>query len=192
MDKCQGVLVPDGTRHCFVEERGMGKRTEFRAFKKDPLSPSVDHFIPRSMGGDDDPENLHIVHWYDQLVQGGLIQGPILGKQTQVNRSSEERSKHGRMANQFSQAARTTEQRRKAFAIWQERMSKKGVAAHQKRWNSLSPEEKQTIASARTSKAWAGMTPEERSIRAKRACHTRYHTGPDARPCNCKHLLEEE
>ena len=171
MNRCEGVLIPDGTRHCFVVERGLGKRNEFHAIKRGKLSPSVDHFLPKSMGGTDDPENLHIVHWYDQLVQGGLIQGPVLGTQTQANRSAEERSKHGRMANRFSQAARTTEQRQAAIQSWVWEMSRKGIEARK------------------------NMTPEA-VLRRKNGQilggHNRWHTGPDARPCNCKHLEEEK
>jgi hypothetical protein len=76
---CGGVLVPDGTgghrRTCFVEERGLGRRDEFRPFRGEyePLSPSTDHFTPKSHGGTDDPSNLHVVHYLDQLVQGGLL-----------------------------------------------------------------------------------------------------------------------
>jgi hypothetical protein len=66
--KCGGVLIPDGTRHCFVQERG--QHPSGRSFNNRELSLSVDHVIPRSQGGAGGP--THLVHYYDQCVQGGF------------------------------------------------------------------------------------------------------------------------
>ena len=62
---CEGVWLPDGTVRCFVEE--------FRYTSDYALS--VDHIIPQSQGGTDDPANLHEVHLGCQNRQGGYIGG---------------------------------------------------------------------------------------------------------------------
>jgi hypothetical protein len=81
--KCGGVQVLDGTRHCFVEERGLGTR----AFGEGQLRASEDHYVPKSMGGSDSPDNLHLAHFYCQAVQGGFLA---------PNKTSEQYAKMGR------------------------------------------------------------------------------------------------
>ena len=36
----------------------------------DPLSPTLDHVIPRSLGGADDPSNLRSAHWACNVMRG--------------------------------------------------------------------------------------------------------------------------
>ena len=63
---CGGVMIADGTRHCFVAE---GYAT--RELTSWDLQLTVDHIIPRSMGGAEDGPT-HLAHMYCQCVQGGF------------------------------------------------------------------------------------------------------------------------
>lgn len=106
---CAGVLVPDGEGHrrvCFVQERA--EHHTGRPFTERELRPSVDHFIPLSMGGLNEWSNLHIVHKYDQNVQGGSFGGRVAGKMNGWPKMSHE---HHVKAGQAGAAALTPEQR---------------------------------------------------------------------------------
>src|ERR1035441_930406 len=64
--ECGGVLIPDGTRHCYVVERGITGPPK-------RLQIELDHIIPISLGGSPDGPT-HPVHAYCQRVQGGYCQ----------------------------------------------------------------------------------------------------------------------
>jgi hypothetical protein len=66
MTICGGVLIPDGTRHCYVEERGITGPPWRLVFE-------LDHITPLSMGGAKDGPT-HMAHFYCQRVQGRLLQ----------------------------------------------------------------------------------------------------------------------
>ena len=193
MEACKGVLVPDGTRHCFVEERGLGRRNEFRLGGNkgkgrgkgvyEPLRPSIDHWIPKSQGGTDDSDNLHVVHDYDQCVQGAMF-GNASSYWT-----SNKKKEHARMMRDARNPEKITENAIKGY------FKRNATAEQLSAWGkvggkSLTPE--QRSAAGRASQA--ARTPEEKSelgrrARAKSTCnHVRWHVNA-GKPCNCK---EEE
>ena len=135
---CGGVLIPDGTRHCYVIERaGQIRMTAKR------LLIELDHIIPISLGGREDGPT-HPVHAYCQRVQGGKC-----GRWAQVNtftpeQQSEMARNGGRSvtgeprvrAGRAGAAALTTEQRvRGGRAISSEQHRSNVRTANHNRWH---------------------------------------------------------
>jgi len=114
LESCAGVLIPDGSRHCFVTERGL--HHSGRPFDSKELSWTVDHIIPKSLGGSDELENMQVAHLYCQKVQGGLLrarhgnwatpEGSAKGGRTQGRINVE--SGHWVKAQRLGRAARKT------------------------------------------------------------------------------------
>lgn len=105
MEKCGGVLVPDPVsgahrRVCFVQE--LGEHPSGRPFTKLELRWSVDHYIPTSLGGFDEMENLHVVHRYCNDVQGGLLTNALF--------TPDQRRENARVASLAALVAKTPEQ----------------------------------------------------------------------------------
>jgi hypothetical protein len=66
--ECEGVWTPFGEVECFSD-----------AFKyESDWQLSWDHIVPKSMGGTDDPSNLHRVHRGCQSRQGGYISALLI------------------------------------------------------------------------------------------------------------------
>ena len=51
-----------------------GEGTSTKWSKSDPLSPTLDHIVPRSMGGDDSLDNLATAHWVCNSVRGNAVE----------------------------------------------------------------------------------------------------------------------
>lgn len=52
---------------------GCGIEVDFTAVKPDPFSPSVDHIIPWSRGGANEPHNLQLMHLRCNIIKGAKL-----------------------------------------------------------------------------------------------------------------------
>lgn len=74
--RCKGfVYVPAKIRLAIYQRDDWtchlcGEKTEPGAHHKSPWYPSLDHVVPKSMGGDEDPDNLRTCHLWCNVARG--------------------------------------------------------------------------------------------------------------------------